>query len=225
MRRFLPCLLVVFAVRAAVAQQMPGEDILKRVEETFRGVQDYTVTIDITVDLERLKVPPMNATMYFKQPDKVHFSSTGFAMLPRESMGFTSSRLLARFDVDRVEERRDSAGLRYDLTLKPKDDRTGLRRVMLTVNPAHWIPERLAAPQFDGRSMEAVFRHEEVEGHWLPVALDVSFSAPEADEGEQEIPGHARSSVPRNGRISIRFSDYRVNTGLDDAVFEEADRD
>ena len=225
MKRIFPFILVVLAVRAAVAQGISGEDILRRVEDTFRSVKDYTVTVDITVDLERLNVPPMQVTMYFKQPDKVHFSSTGFALLPKESIGFTTSRLLAKFNVERVEERKDSAGLRYDLTLKPKADKTGLRRLVLTVNPEHWIPERLAAPQFDGRTMEALFRHENVGEYWLPVAIDVSFTAPETEEQEPEIPGHARSSVPRNGRITIRFSDYHVNTGLDDSVFEESDRE
>lgn len=221
MKRMSLIVLITVAACPAVAQGVAGEDILRRVEDTFRSVKDYTVTVDITVDLERLNVPPMHVTMYFKQPDKVHFSSTGFALLPKESIGFTTSRLLAKFNVERVEERKDSAGLRYDLTLKPKVDKTGLRRLVLTVNPEHWIPERLAAPQFDGRTMEALFRHENVGEYWLPVAIDVCFTAPGREEHEPEIPGHARSSVQRNGRIAIRFSDYHVNTGLDDAIFEE----
>jgi hypothetical protein len=71
--------------------------------------------------------------------------------------------------------------------------------------------------------MEAVFRHERVEGHWLPVALEVTFAAPEVPEQEPALPGTPRSPVPRNGRISIHFSHYLLNTGLDDSVFRKSE--
>jgi outer membrane lipoprotein-sorting protein len=224
-KRLLPFIIIVFGTGPVSGGTPSGEEILGRVEENFRGVDDYTVTLEITVDLERLSVPPMNVTMYFKQPDKVHFSSKGFALLPKESMAFTTSGLLAHFDAEQVEERRDSAGLRYDVTLKPKKDKTGLRRLVLTVNPEHWVAERLAAPQFDGRIMEAEFRHERVDGHWLPTALDVTFNAPDVPEQEPTLPGTPRSPVPRNGRISVRFSHYLLNSGLDDSVFKESEPD
>lgn len=224
MKRLLFALLVLLGAGAVSAGTPSGEEILGKVEENFRGIEDYTVTLDVTVDLERLSVPPMHVTMYFKRPDRVHFSSQGFALLPKESIAFTSSGLLMHFTVEQTTERRDSTGLRYDLMLKPKKDKTGLRRLMLTVNGEHWVPERLAAPQFDGRVMEAVFHHERVEGHWLPVSLDVTFAASEVPEQEQALPGTPRSPVPRNGSISIRFSHYLLNTGLDDAVFAEPDR-
>lgn len=193
-------------------------------EEAYRDLRDYTVTVDVTVDLERLKVPPMKATMYFRQPDRVRFASSGFALIPRESMGFTGARLRERFDVERVEERREEGGLRYELTLKPKEDRTRLRRLLLTVDPGPWTPERLAAPQPDGRTMEARFRHESVGGFRLPVALDVRFTAPDSGDADLPLPGQRQGPAPRNGTISVRFSEYRINTGLEDSFFEESDR-
>ena len=63
-----------------------GEQILKNVESARAAVKDYTVMLDIVADVERLKVPPMKAKMYFKYPDKVHFDSKGFALLPREGL-------------------------------------------------------------------------------------------------------------------------------------------
>jgi outer membrane lipoprotein-sorting protein len=222
--RLLTCLLAV-ATASASGETPSGEEILRRVEENFQGIDDYTVALDITVDLERLKVPPMHVMMYFKQPDRVHFSSRGFALLPKESFAFTRAGLRTNFDVEKVEEHSDSAGLRYALTLKPNKDKTRLRRLVLTVNPEHWLPERLAAPQLDGRTMGATFRHEQVDGRWLPAALDVSFAAPDLPADEPALPGTPRQPVPRNGSISIRFSGYRLNTGLPDSLFNDTARD
>jgi outer membrane lipoprotein-sorting protein len=210
------------AVAAGWGGTPTGDEILAKVEEHFAGVEDYTVNLLVTVDLERLRVPPMHITMYFKQPDRVHFSSRGFALLPRESMAFTTARFRERFTVEDVAVRRDSGRLRYDLTLKPKEDRTKLRRFVLTVDPEHWTTERLTAPQFDGRTMEALFEHRQVEGRWLPASLEVKFSAPKEGEDEQALPGAPRQPVPRNGSISLRFSDYRLNTGLPDSLFNDS---
>ena len=62
-------LLVVF--HPAYSQKPTGEEILRKAEQNFHDVKDYTVTLDIVADIERIKVPPMHATMYFKQPEKV----------------------------------------------------------------------------------------------------------------------------------------------------------
>ena len=39
--------------------------------------------------MEFLKVPDSEAKLYFKQPDKIHIESEGFAMLPKEGINFS----------------------------------------------------------------------------------------------------------------------------------------
>ena len=57
------------AQKGSVATGLSGEDILKKMEANSAGIQDYTVLLDVAVDLERLKVPSMRVTMYFKKPE------------------------------------------------------------------------------------------------------------------------------------------------------------
>ncbi len=77
--------------------QLTGEEILKKVESQVAGVQDYTVSLGVTVDLERLNVPPMHVTMYYKKPDKVRFASDGFALLPKEGIGIGAGGLVSKY--------------------------------------------------------------------------------------------------------------------------------
>lgn len=213
---------LLFAFCISFARVPPGEEILQRMEETFRAVRDYTVTLDITVDVERLNVPPMHVTMYFKQPDKVRFSSDGFALLPRESISMNPASLLLKNHVEEV--RRDTAGggTRYRATLRPKDDRTGLRRMYLTIDGELFLPVAIASPLFDGRTMTAEFTHARFQGFWLPERVVVTFSSKETaatESSQDERP--PRSLLPRTGSISVRYSDYKVNAGLSDEIFEE----
>jgi hypothetical protein len=201
-----------------------GEEILRLLQGTLDGIRDYTVALDVAVDLERLKVPRMRATMYFKQPDKIHFASEGFALLPKEGIAFSPADLIAKYNVE--EAVKDTLDGQEDvrLTLVPKDDRVRLRRLFLDVRPGRWTAEKITAPLPDGRTMTARFEQQFIQEHWLPSRLTVGFTTAgrdSTDEGiaDQIAPGRVRTP-PRSGTIIITYSDYRINTGLSDDLFQ-----
>lgn len=226
MKRPLCVLLVLAALQTAGAQIPTGDTILKNVERTFQSVDDYTVTLDIVTNIERTKIPPMKATMYFKQPEQVHFVSTGFALLPREGMGTQFGRLTKRYTVDSVAREMKEGMPVYRLLLLPRDPRALAYRVHMWVHGIRWTPERVEVPQSDGRSMTALFTYVEIEGHWLPSNLVVSFAtgAQDSTAAPQNVQMDrtgmaAQRSGGRTGSVTIRYSDYRINTGLPDSLF------
>ena len=89
-------LLVISILSSSYSQTNDPDIILKKVLETFNKVQDYEVNVNIKVDVDFLKVPETEAKIYFKQPDKVHFESATFALLPREGFDFSPSTLLKK---------------------------------------------------------------------------------------------------------------------------------
>jgi outer membrane lipoprotein-sorting protein len=201
--------------------QISGEQILKNIEANYSRIQDYTVVLDVAVDLERLKVPKMHATMFYKKPDNITFKSEGFALLPKEGVGFTPGNLSARFEVANVEMR----DAHYLLTMTLKNDKTKLRKAFVTANASNWTVASITTPQFDGRQMSATFTYQRVDGHWLPATLNVTFTSDTTDaeptDPFAQMPGAVRSSqMPRKGSIAVRYSDYKINTGLSDEVFE-----
>ena len=211
-----------------------GEEILRKVEEQVERVNDYTVTLDVVVDIERLKVPPMHAMMYYKRPDKVHFDSKGFAMLPRESMGLQFGKLTQRFAVDSVGREGKGAPSVFRLVMHPRDERSAVRKVLLWINGDRWTPERLEIPQADGRVMQAVFTYDSFDECWLPTELAVSFAMAPQDTTmavpanpfaapDQPLRSQQRGGQ-RKGTVTVRYSDYRVNTGLSDDIFVQPEK-
>jgi len=226
MKRPLCVLLLLAALHTAFAQIPTGDIILKNIERTFQSVEDYTVTLDIVTNIERTKIPPMKATMYFKQPEQVHFVSTGFALLPREGMGTQFGRLTKRYTVDSVAREMREGMPVYRLLLVPRDPRAMGYRARMWVHGLRWTPERVEIPQPDGRAMTALFTYVEIDGHWLPSNLVVSFAMGTQDttaatQGPQmDRPGTgAQRSGGRTGSVTIRYSGYQINTGLPDSLF------
>ncbi len=201
-----------------------AETILRNVEGQYAGINDYTVSLEISVNVERLKVPPSKVTMYFKQPDKVHFDATGFAMVPKQAVAFNFERLRETYDADRNVVRDTVDGrTEYRLTLMPKKDKTRLRRVLLYVDPERWTPDSLRIPSLDGRVMAAGIKNQQVGTRWLPEEITVTFGTASDSSVvnviEEVAPGR-RQPPARGGSATIRYSDYKINTGLSDDIFK-----
>lgn len=218
------CLAVsIYANQGRKAAEPTGEKILQNAVTRLEQVQDYTVTVDIVADIERLNVPPMHATLYYKQPDKVHVDAKGFALLPREGLAFNLRKLVSRYVVASVRSDTSGGVIMYHLTLAGKSTRTPMKDIEMVVRGDRWTVEKLITPQAGDREMSATFSYVSVKGIWLPAGMTASFSVSQPDTMDEE--SVQNPAVPRrplafhNGTITVTYSDYRVNTGLSDDIF------
>ena len=220
-------LLVVLAVSRDL-QQPTADEILRRVEQATQGINDYTVRLQATVDMERLQVPAMEATMYFKAPDKIHFESQSFAMLPREGLALNPADLRRKFDAELLGKDTVGGIVCHLLRLRPRSDETAQKSVMLWVDPTRWVVMQMRTQPFEGRRLLARFSYLKVDGRfWLPETLAASFETLGAPaEAGAAAPGGAPEAQQqrrplRQGSITVIYSNYAVNTGLTDEFFEE----
>ncbi len=209
-----------------------AEAIIARVEQPYAGIEDYTVDLDVDVDIQGLTIPPVHATMYFKRPDKVAFMAKGFALLPREAAAFGIGRLRSLNTIEPEVTREVVDGeIRLKVSMVPKADKSGLGRIALYVDSLRWTADRAVSSLPDGRIVTARFHYRWQDSIWLPSSLDLSFSSLSADTADlsflKEFAPNWTAKPPREGKVSVRYSHYRLNSGLSDDIFkaqEDADR-
>ena len=210
------------AVALAHGGDPSGETILRNVESRLASVRDYTVSLDVVADIERLNVPPMHVTMYYKQPDRIHLDAEGFALLPREGLQPDVGKLLARYTVaGAARDTLDGLPVRK-VTLQAKSDRTFPRSLSVYVNPERWTTERIVTTGAADRLVTISFSYMQVDGVWLPGGMTAAFALAQADSAETDLPPAAPlrgQQKPRNGTVTVRYSNYRLNTGLSDDIF------
>ena len=212
---------VAAAVAVARGGDTSGEAVLRSVDARLAPVHDYTVTLDVVADIERLNVPPMHASMYFKQPDKIHLDAEGFALLPREGLQPEIGKLLSRYNV--AETGSDTLGgvpVRR-VTLQAKSERGFPRMLSVYVDPRRWTTERIVTKGSADRVATITFSYIQVDGVWLPGEMTAAFSIAQADSLEGDLPAAPMrpQQMPRKGTVTVRFSEYRLNTGLNDEIF------
>ncbi|HAL55363.1 MAG TPA: hypothetical protein DCP63_02505 [Bacteroidetes bacterium] len=219
----------------ALAQQhaLSGVEILRKVEQTVEVVRDYTVEVQADVNMERMRIPKMQATMYYKRPNKIHFESTSFAMLPREGMMLDPTVLRESYVATVQESEVAEEKKVYKLQLAAMESKSRLRQLYVWVDGSNWTIVKMETIPYQGRVLTVTITQALQEGkYWLPRTLKASFDVAGRDTTEKRIEPPATPPTqwegvqrpPRSGSITVTYSNYKVNVGLSDEVFQQRER-
>jgi len=234
MRRLLfMTVLVVSALLPAAGQKTQSDAavaMMKNVEKGFDGVRDFTATIEVSVDMERIRMPRMNATMYFKKPDKVHFSSSNFAMLPREGIALNPSLLRERY-TPRIAGEEEIDGRKVQkLDLTGKEASVRPNRLLVWIDPATWTISRVETVPYQGRNLRLEFTYAVQPGGFvLASMMKATFEIAARDSSQKRLDLDVGAPTQfeeiqrpsRSGSITVKYLEYKVNVGLSDDMFEK----
>jgi outer membrane lipoprotein-sorting protein len=229
MIRIITAILIISIQCGCVyAQQHGADEILARLQHSYDALEDYSVTVQAEINMERVRVPRMKATLYFKQPDRIHFESESFAMLPRDGVGFNPLMYTKNYTgqiggIDTVDGIRTTK-----VFLTQKNETARIRQLTIWVDTQRWVVVKMESVPSQGRQIRMSTEYMKIENTWwLPIKIIVTldFSSTQADEQQsRENESHApmgRSQLPRKGTVTLIYSDYAVNQHLSDELFEK----
>ncbi len=224
MKKHLVVLLAIIALLPGTlrSQSVTAAQIMQNMKRQFELVQDYTATLKVGVDLERMQIPEMLVTIYFKQPDKVHIEAKNFAMLPKEAVALNPAQLIDKFDATIVETNVKDGVTFYKLRLISKPEKgKPVRESYVLVDGSRWVVTHFESMPSDVRKVFADFEYETVDGKYiLPSKIVARLDAQQPSDSTAERM-YSPQRMPRKGSATILYSDYKVNTGLSDEIFEK----
>ena len=215
-------LLVTAGIQSATAQPATAVQILQHMKQQFESVKDYTATLKVTVEMERVQIPEMLVKMYFKQPDKIHIEAKNFAMIPREAVGLNPAQLIDKFDATVVgtEQKENVTVYKLRLISKPEKGKP-VRESYVWVDGARWVVTHFETTPSDVRKVAVDLEYETVDGKYmLPSKIDARMETQQSPDSSAERI-YSPQRMPRKGSVAIIYSDYKVNTGLSDEIFEK----
>ena len=149
---------------------------------------DFVATIEANVDMERLRVPKMKATLYFKKPDKVHFDAPGFAMLPREGVVLNPATLKARYNATVAGEESADGKKLVKLQLTGKDQNVRPRQLYVWIDQSVWTIAKMESVPYQGRILRLEFTYAtQPGGYVLPQTLKASFESTTRDTTQHPL--------------------------------------
>lgn len=203
------------------------QTVLDSLQVRFRRIRDYRVRVHVVVDMRGLRIPPMQATVYFKQPDRLHIAADRFAMLPRHAIMFTPGLIRELIAKGRVlEQGVDANGLfRVKVKLRRKGDRPGgVLTLWFDLNA--WVVKKMRVENASYGWMEVENEYGRVGGgFYLPVRSRVKVdlnmaSLPRPGKGARhKLQRKFLQEVSGKGMVYVTYLDYRINQGIPDGVF------
>ncbi len=225
----------VFLITAAycllLASFMPGQEknpekIIAEVQRKFNQVKDYQAKVQIIVDVDFLKVPENEATIYFRQPDKIQVKTEGFALIPKEGLNFSPGKMFSGsvtslYQMEEKFEGHDCAVLK----IIPLDANAAFVLSTVWIDRKEMIIRKVEATTKESGSYQLRLQYGNYASYALPSKMVLefdlkNFTLPKGFNGEFNRKQPQDKDKKTKGTVTLKYSDYRVNKGIPDSVFE-----
>lgn len=224
-------LAMLFFVQVGFAQSKDGQEIIDKVKKKFGEVKDYQVDVKIIVDVNFLKVPPTEAKIFFKQPDKVKIKSQGFAMLPKEGLNFTPQSLFQKAYTSFYERDEVVGGVNCAVVkVIPLGEVNEVILSTIWIDKQKYVIRKVESTTKMNGTFLIDLDYTPEEKHPLPAQMIFSFDVSKMNIPHQGMGGeeHSDADEPKKkktkldkGTVNVTYSNYKINTGLDDSIFED----
>ena len=225
MKKLLFLLLIPVVV---FCQTKDPYEILNKVKQNFERVKDYQVEALIKVNMEFLKVPDMKATIYFKQPDKVKMDSKEFAMLPKQAFNFSPTALLDnKYNAIYVGQDKINGQEESIIKVIPNSDSSRVILSTLWIDTDKNLVTRIVSTVRRGGDTQIQLSYNNNSKYPLPEKITFSFEVPKLqylqDPREKKLETEKKNEPKQTdkGTVTITYTDYKVNQGLPDSIFQE----
>jgi hypothetical protein len=224
-------LLIVFLFGSStlIAQDQDPYAIIDKVREVSDQILDYSADVEIEVDVDFINVPIKHAQIFFKAPDKVKFKSDEFFMIPKR--GFNNSfRNLLKSDYSAINVGMEKINDKdhYVVKIIPLDKKPDVIMATWWIDTSNYLISKIESNTRKDGTFTIDFTYGDPTIP-LPSIMEISFEIEEMSLPLKFIGKNSNFDIDeeaegtQSGRVFLRFSNYLVNTKLEDSIFEESE--
>lgn len=201
--------------------------ILDKVKANFSQVKDYEVDVDILINVEFLKIPNSKAKIFFKQPDKIKINSEGFALIPKEGLNFSPHSFLDGEFTSIYERDETIEGVKTAIIkIIPLGNNSDIILSTLWIDLNKYVIMKVeSTTKTKGTFTIELFYEKEIK-YSLPIKMIFSFDMkgidlPSFGTDDKSKDNKKKLNKAEKGSVIINYSNYKINKGIDDSLFEE----
>ena len=193
-------------------------------------VNDYEASGKMKTNVAFLKVPVANIKAYFKKPNKLKIKSEkGVSFIPKGAVSINMNNILSEKNytiIDAGTEKIGSAMVRV-VKLLPNDDNADVVLSTVYIDPVNNLIRKSKTTTKENGTFELEMTYGKYAEYGLPDKIIFSFNTKDYklpkgvtfdfdDGAEQKKPQDMKN---KKGRAEIDFSNYIINKGVLDSVF------
>lgn len=222
-------LIFVLLLNSLFAQSKDPDAILEEVKKNFGKVKSYIVDINVKVDINFLKVPDSEAKIYFKEPDKIHFESENFALLPKEGLNFSPFALLSKKYTAIFEKYENIDGINTTvIKIIPLNDQSDVILTTLWIDESRNVIKKVESSTRIGGTYSIELKYNKPNNNYpLPSSMVFTFNADkmnipkEIKEDSEPEEGKKNKRKSTTGKVYVTYKNYKVNVNIPEEIFEK----
>ena len=231
----------------SINSQNTDLDIVKsNIITQFSKIEDYQVDINIKINMTGFRMPKKKIKMFFKKPDKLSIKTNGFAIIPKTGINNNPNELFKMFNsiIEVKRTIRDNKQFYFvsgivnqdsiDMPIKNFKSEESNIKMSLLVDAKEWIitevdifldKEKTFSIRTDYININNIMVPENTK---LIIGIkeisriknnfndDLLFNS---DNDLAKASGFNLKNDEFKGEISMKFSNYIINQGIDDQIF------
>ena len=209
-------------------------DASKQLEAAYQKItkaKDYTADAKITTDIALLRILPVQAKIYFKQPDKFKVESKSIFVLPSQGFNNISKIMQNRSAYTAVQSHTEKIGdiLTNVINVIPTSDTGQLLLARFWIDPKTSLIYKSQLTSRNNGTVGMEYTYGTNASFGLPDKIVVSLDVPNihipksmtSDTRKASKKKQPEAGTFQKGTITIDFSNYQINKGLKDDIFVE----
>ena len=221
---------------SAKAQFVPpmretAEEVIQKVRAKLDKVNDYVAAGKMKTNVIFIKAPIASVKIYYKKPNRLRIvNESGISFIPKGSVNINLSNIFvntAGFDM--IDAGKESGTNLRIIKLLPKDENAEIVLSTLYIDEALSLIKKSKTTTKENGTYELEMTYGKYAGYGLADKAIFSFNTKDYklpkgvsfdyDDGNKK---HQTTDKLKNkkGRVEIIYSNYIVNKGVSDSVFQ-----
>lgn len=216
--------LIIFTFSASVSLE-----IIDKVKDNFKKIKDFQADMNLKIDISYLNAPEKSGKIYFKQPNKTKIDIDGFSMLPKQGTGNFINEILSK-DITIIENGTENLGNVSTTKVKiiPNNPTEDIAIATMWIDTKDFNVLKSEIITKKSGSYTVMIDYKQINNMYLPEEVKIKFSVPEFSLPKTmtgDFKDDKSKSKSKDGKteglVVINYSNYIVNKGLNDNVFNK----
>ena len=228
------------------AQDTELEEIKNNIITQFSKIDDYQVDINIKINMTGFRMPKKKIKMFFKKPDKLNIKTNGFAIIPKTGINNNPNELFEMFNYITEVNRTIRNNKQFyfitgivnpdsiDVPIKNFQYENANITMSLLIDAKEWIITEVDIILDKEKIFSIKTDYINIDNIMVPEKTNLSIGIKEisriknnfnndllfnSDNDFIKASGLNLKNDEFKGEISLEFSNYIINQGIDDNVF------
>lgn len=210
------------------AQDVKG--LLQKVKAKYDLVNDYTATGKMKTNVIFIKAPVATVKVYYKRPDKLKIKNeSGVSFVPKGSVNINMNNVLGLNNYEAIDggtEKISGTDCRV-VKIFPLSDDESITRATLYIDEKQLLVIKSVISTKENGTYELLMSYKRYAAYGLPDKAELTFNTKDyklpkgitVDYDNGTSKENADKMKNKKGKVEIVYSDYQINKGVPDSVF------